>query len=44
MLKYKVIPNVVVCGGGAAGLELSFGFKARWSKLFNQDINVTLIT
>ena len=30
-----VIPDVVVCGGGAAGTELAFGFKARWSKLFN---------
>ena len=29
------IPDVVVCGGGAAGTELAFGFKARWSKLFN---------
>ncbi len=36
----KRVPNVLVVGGGAAGVELSFGFKARWSKLFNQEINV----
>lgn len=29
-----VIPTVVVVGGGAAGTELSFAFKARWSKFF----------
>lgn len=34
-LKAKnVIPKVVVCGAGAAGTELSFAFKARWSKFF----------
>ena len=34
-LKEKnVIPNVVVCGGGAAGTELSFAFKKRWSEYF----------
>ena len=39
-----VIPDVVVCGAGAAGTELAFGFKARWSKLFNQDVKVTLVS
>jgi NADH dehydrogenase FAD-containing subunit len=29
-----IIPDVCVVGGGAAGVELSFAFKARWSKLF----------
>ena len=29
-----VIPNVVVCGAGAAGTELAFAFKSRWSKVF----------
>ena len=28
-------PRVVVCGAGAAGTELAFAFKARWSKIFN---------
>lgn len=34
---------MVVCGAGAAGTELSFGFKARWSKVFGQEIKVTLV-
>lgn len=43
-LKEKgVIPEVVVIGAGAAGTELSFAFKARWSKFFGQDIKVTLL-
>jgi NADH dehydrogenase FAD-containing subunit len=43
-LKQKgVIPRVVVCGGGAAGVELAFAFKARWSREFGQEIEVTLI-
>jgi len=43
-LKEKgIIPKVVVCGGGAAGTELSFAFKKRWSEFFGQDIKVTLL-
>lgn len=38
-----IIPSVVVCGAGAAGTELSFAFKARWSKLFGQEISVKLV-
>jgi selenide,water dikinase len=34
MLKNKLIPVVGVCGAGAAGIELAFGYKSRWSKLF----------
>ena len=34
LLKNGVIPEVIVCGSGAAGTELAFGYKARWSKLF----------
>ena len=37
------LPTVVVCGSGAAGTELAFAFKARWSKLFGKEIKVTLI-
>lgn len=37
-----VIPEVGVIGHGAAGVELAFAFKARWSKKFNSDIKVTL--
>lgn len=38
-----VVPVVAVCGSGAAGTELAFAFKARWTKVFGQDIKVTLI-
>lgn len=43
LIKDKVTPVVAVCGAGAAGIELSFAFKKRWSKLFKQDIQTTLI-
>ena len=32
-----------MCGAGAAGIELSFAFKKRWSKLFAKDIKTALI-
>jgi selenide,water dikinase len=40
--------NVAIVGGGAAGIELAFGMKARWSQLFNDgthtaSVNVTLL-
>ena len=44
MLAASIIPSVVVCGAGAAGTELSFAFKARWTKLFGQEIKVKLIS
>jgi selenide,water dikinase len=44
LLDNNVTPSVAVCGAGAAGTELAFGYKARWSKLFNKDIPVTLIS
>lgn len=40
----NIIPRVAVCGAGAAGTELAFGYKARWSKLFKRDIEVTMIS
>lgn len=44
-LKEKgVIPKVVVCGGGAAGTELSMAFKRRWTDFFGQDIKLSLIS
>lgn len=43
LLAKKIIPKVAVCGAGAAGTELSFAFKKRWSELFGQEIDVTLI-
>lgn len=27
LIKNKITPHVVVCGAGAAGIELAFGFK-----------------
>jgi NADH dehydrogenase FAD-containing subunit len=43
-LKEKgIVPVVAVCGAGAAGTELSFAFKARWTKFFGEEIKVTLI-
>lgn len=44
LLKHQIIPKVAVCGAGAAGIELAFSFKHRWSKLFGQPIEVTIIT
>jgi NADH dehydrogenase FAD-containing subunit len=43
LLASNSIPRVVICGAGAAGTELAFGFKARWSKVFKQDIKVSLV-
>lgn len=44
LIASKIVPRVAVCGAGAAGIELSFAFKRRWSDLFGQDIKVTLIS
>ena len=38
-----IIPSVVVCGAGAAGTEMSFAFKRRWSDYFGQEIKVTIV-
>ena len=37
-------PKVAVCGAGAAGTELAFAFKKRWSDKFETDIDMTLLT
>lgn len=34
---------MVICGAGAAGTELSFAFKKRWSDYFGQEIEVVLL-
>jgi len=39
-----ITPEVLICGAGAAGTELAFGFKHRWGKLYEKDIKVTLIS
>ena len=44
MLAAGIVPTVGVCGAGAAGTELAFAFKARWSKVFNTPIQVTLFS
>jgi NADH dehydrogenase FAD-containing subunit len=43
LLSKKITPELTVCGAGAAGIELTFGFKARWDKVFNKDIKTRLI-
>lgn len=44
LIQSGVIPRVVVCGGGAAGVELAFAFKKRWSAAFSREIEVTIIS
>lgn len=44
LLAAGVVPSVVVCGAGAAGTELAFAFKHRWSKVFGQEIDLTLVS
>jgi NADH dehydrogenase FAD-containing subunit len=43
LIENKIVPRVVVVGAGAAGVELAFAFKARWSHAFNTDIKVSII-
>lgn len=35
---------VVVCGSGAAGTELAFGYKKRWSTIFGKEIKVSIVS
>ena len=44
LVKNFIIPELVVCGSGAAGVELAFGYKERWSKLFGCDVKVTIVS
>lgn len=44
LLASNSFPSVVICGAGAAGTELAFGFKARWSKIFKEEIKVTVVS
>ena len=34
MKEQGIVPVIAVCGAGASGTELSFGFKARWEEYF----------
>ena len=38
LLSSGIVPSVVVCGAGAAGVELAFAFKHRWQKVFGAEI------
>jgi selenide,water dikinase len=38
-----IVPEVVICGAGAAGVELAFAFKARWTQFFGQEVKVTVL-
>lgn len=40
----KKIPQVVVCGAGAAGVELAFAFQKRWTDVFGDGTKVTLLS
>lgn len=40
----KVTPQIVVCGAGAAGIEMAFGFQRRWTDLFKRDIHVSIVS
>lgn len=42
--KDGIIPEVVVIGQGAAGTELAFGYKKRWSDYFGQEIKVSIVS
>lgn len=42
LIENSIIPKVGVVGSGAAGVELAFAFKARWSRKFNTDVEVTI--
>ena len=44
LLAAGIIPSVGVCGAGAAGTELAFAFKKRWTQVFGQEIDVTLFS
>ena len=44
LVENNIVPSVVVCGSGAAGTELAFGYKKRWSRLFNQEIKVSIVS
>ena len=44
LLDSNTTPKLIVCGAGCAGVELSFGFKNRWEKVFGTKIETTLLT
>ena len=44
LIETNTIPSVAICGAGCAGVELAFGFKARWTTLFKTEIKVSLIS
>lgn len=43
LVKHGITPTIAVCGSGAAGIELSFAFKNRWSRVFKKDVKCYLL-
>lgn len=43
MQEKGIIPDLVVCGAGAAGIEMAMAFNQRWSKLFGTPIKVRIL-
>lgn len=43
LLSTCTTPKVLVVGSGVAGIELSFCFYHRWSKIFNTPIEITIL-
>jgi NADH dehydrogenase FAD-containing subunit len=44
LIKNQITPIIAVCGAGAAGIELSFAFKNRWSKIFKKNVKTYLLS
>lgn len=44
LIKNGITPTIAVCGAGAAGIELSFAFKHRWTRNFKKDIKTYLLS
>jgi|LauGreDrversion4_2_1035121.scaffolds.fasta_scaffold506937_1 NADH dehydrogenase FAD-containing subunit len=43
LLEQGITPTIAVCGSGAAGIELSFAFKNRWSRTFKKNVKTYLL-
>jgi NADH dehydrogenase FAD-containing subunit len=43
LVKNNITPTIAVCGSGAAGIELAFAFKNRWTRNFKKDIKTMLL-
>ena len=43
MQEQGIIPDLVVCGAGAAGIEMAMAFKQRWSRVFGTPIKAKIL-